>query len=116
MDDVLPIDDTRVLLTLLGCAFVLVLAWVMGGIAGLAEARSTEPAREPPPAPPAPQRFDAPERCARPIGRYLDRTIFDSIVIGGAEYGFDRVLPPGARWSLERGERCIAPGLVYVRR
>ena len=119
MDEVLLVNDARLLLTLLGCAFVLVLAWVMGGIASLEEAKSAEPARAPAPLlpdRPAPQTFDVPDRCAQAIGRYMGSPIFANVEIGGAVYGFDRVLPPHARWLPERGERCIAPGLVYLRR
>jgi len=65
---------------------------------------------------PAPPRFDTPERRDAPIGRYMDCTIFDTVSIGGLEYRFDRVLAPGALWRSDRGERCIAPGLVYVTR
>jgi hypothetical protein len=119
MDDLLLANDSRLLLTLLGCAFVLVLAWTMDGIAQGERAKHADPGAAPAPRlpdPPAPQRFDAPEGCAGPIGRYMGATIFETISIGGREYRFDRVLAPGARWLAERGERCIAPGLVYVGR
>jgi hypothetical protein len=120
MEDLLQSNDPRLLLTLIGCAFVILLAWVMDGIASTKSAERAELApRVVPDAPrerPAPPVFDTPDRRERPIGRYMDSTIFETVSIGGAEYRYDRVLAPGARWLRERGERCIAPGLVYVSR
>jgi hypothetical protein len=119
MEDLLQSNDPRLLLTLIGCAFVILLAWIMDGIASTQGADSA-PARPDtvPQAPPeaAPPVFDTPERCDRPIGRYMDSPIFDTISIGGVEYRFDRVLAPGAPWQSGRGERCIAPGLIYLTR
>ncbi len=120
MDETYFASDPRLLLLLLGFGFVLALAWVMGGIASAESAERAEAADEAP-APqardrPAPPGFDTPERCDGPIGRYMDATIFDTVSIGGVEYRFDHVLPPGSGWLSERGERCIAPGLVYVSR
>jgi hypothetical protein len=120
MEDLLQSNDPRLLLTLIVCAFVILLAWIMDGIASTQSAERTEPARGAvpgvPPGRPVPPVFDTPERRERPIGRYMDSTIFETVSIGGAEYRYDRVLAPGARWLSERGERCIAPGLVYVSR
>jgi hypothetical protein len=119
MDETLAVNDPQVLLALLGCAFVLVLAWIMNGIARLeapAPENGDRAAGFAAADPALPQVFDAPERCTQPIGRYMDAPIFESVFIGGAEYRYDRVLPPRATWAPARGERCIAPGIVYVRR
>jgi hypothetical protein len=117
MDEVWLANDARLLLMLLGFGFVLILAWVMDGIASLERAENAEPGLAPAPDfadRPAPQRFDAADRCTQPIGRYMDSTIYETVSIGGLEYHYDHVLAPGARWFPEQGERCIAPGLVYV--
>jgi hypothetical protein len=120
MEELLQSNDPRLLLMLIGCALVILFAWIMDGIASTQSAESAEAphgrAAPAPPTLPVPPRFDTPERCERPIGRYLDATIFDSVCVGGVEYRFDRVLAPGAGWVSERGECCVAPGLVYVTR
>jgi hypothetical protein len=120
MEDLLQSGDPRLLLMLIGCAFVILLAWIMDGIASTQSAERPEPAgpRVPPAVQvrPAPPVFDTPERRGPPIGRYMDSTIFETVCIDGLEYRYDRVLAPGARWLRQRGERCIAPGLVYVSR
>jgi hypothetical protein len=120
MEDLLQSNDPRLLLLLIGSAFVILLAWIIDGIARTPSAESAGPgpgtARDVPRERPAPPPFDTPERCDRPIGRYMDSTIFDTVSIGGVEYRFDHVLAPGGRWRCERGERCIAPGLVYLTR
>jgi hypothetical protein len=120
MEELLQSNDPRLLLMLIGCAFVILLAWIMDGIASTQSAENGEPqeppARAAPPEHAAPPRYDTPDRCEAPIGRYMDSTIFDTVSIGGIEYRFDHVLAPGARWLSEHGERCIAPGLVYVTR
>jgi hypothetical protein len=120
MDETYFATDPRLLLLLLGLGFVLALAWVMGGVASAeraegAEAAGGAPARQAHERPAAPS-FDTPDRCDGPIGRYMDAIIFDTASFAGVEYRFDHVLPPGAGWVSERGERCIAPGLVYVSR
>jgi len=120
MDEASLSTDPRVVLLLLVPAVAFLLAWSMAGIAGKQGAQGA--AAPQPPGPrerrvlPAPPRFDTPERRDAPIGRYMDCTIFDTVSIGGLEYRFDRVLAPGALWRSDRGERCIAPGLVYVTR
>jgi hypothetical protein len=117
MDEIWVASDARLLLTLLGCGFVLILVWVMDGIASLERAQNAEPEVAATPGfadRPAPQRFDAADRCMEPIGRYMDSTIYETVSIGGLEYHYDHVLAPGGRWLPEQGERCIAPGLVYV--
>ncbi len=120
MDESYFATDPRLMLLLLGLGFVLALAWVMQGIANAESAGNGETAgAADAPGPrerPAPPAFDTPERRDGPIGRYMGATIFDTISIAGVEYRFDHVLPPGAGWRAGRGERCIAPGLVYVSR
>lgn len=116
-DPALMTTNPQMLLLLLGCVFALVVGWVLIGISETPVAESEGKPREPAPLPDLvtePQ-FDVPERCAEPIGRYMDSTIFESVCIEGAEYRFDRVLPPRAYWSRTDRERCVAPGLVYVR-
>ena len=117
MEDLL--QNPPVLLMLIGCTLVILLTWTLDGIGRPGNAEAAEAPRRPAPAVvrrlPAPA-FDTPERCECPIGRYMDSTIFETVAIGGVEYRFDHVLGPGARWQSELGERCIAPGLVYLTR
>ena len=120
MEEAYFATDPRLMLLLLGLGFVLALAWVMQGMANAESADNAEAsgaaAATAPRERPAPPVFDTPERRDAPIGRYMDAIIFDTVSIAGVEYRFDHVLPPGAGWRSERGERCIAPGLVYVSR
>jgi hypothetical protein len=60
-------------------------------------------------------RYVAPEKLTELIGSYGDTPIFRYAVIEGKEYQFDHVQPADLRGELQANERCIAPGLVYVR-
>lgn len=55
-----------------------------------------------------------PENANEPIGSYRDEPIYRYVTIDGRTYQFDRVFPPGAMGGLSEGERCVAPGLVYL--
>lgn len=59
-------------------------------------------------------RFSCPQNLAEPIGSYLGERIYRYAVIEGRTYQFDRVCPPGCDNALNDGERCVAPGLVYL--
>jgi hypothetical protein len=116
-DPALMTTNPQMLLLLLGCVFALVVGWVLIAVSEtpLAESEEKAGARAPLPDPVTELQFDVPERCAQPIGRYMDATIFESAFIEGVEYRFDRVLPPRVTWLRTERERCVAPGLVYVR-
>jgi len=58
--------------------------------------------------------FDRAENVSEPIGRYRDSLIYRFAVIEGKRYQFMHILPWGSS-MLHHGERCLAPGLVYVR-
>jgi hypothetical protein len=60
-------------------------------------------------------RFVRPEKMVEPIGRYKDEPIYRYAYIDGRRYQFDRVAPSGANEVLDEEERCMEPGLVYVR-
>jgi hypothetical protein len=57
--------------------------------------------------------FDRAEKVSEPIGRYCDAPIYRYAVIGGKNYQFVHILPSGLLSTLDAGERCLAPGLVY---
>jgi hypothetical protein len=60
--------------------------------------------------------FAIPEETADMIGIYLDAPIYDYVTIEGERYVFDHVHPVNQIGvSLKENERCLAPGLVYVR-
>ena len=118
MDDTVLVGDPQVLLALLWCGFIVLLAAIFSGMSNIELAEETDnwasaPARSPDPS--DEPSFDAPQACTEAIGRYMDAPIFASIFIDNAEYVFDHVLPPRAAWSPAAGERCVAPGIVYVR-
>lgn len=60
-------------------------------------------------------RLVRPEKVVEPIGRYKDEPIYRYAYIDGRRYQFDRVSPAIATEVLNEEERCIDPGLVYVR-
>jgi hypothetical protein len=60
-------------------------------------------------------RFVRPEKVTEPIGRYQDEPIYRYAYIEGRRYQFDRVAPAAAKEILNEEERCMEPGLVYVR-
>ncbi len=55
------------------------------------------------------------ERLIERIGTYCDQPIYAYAEIGGRTYRFDRVCPEGTIPMLRDNERCLPPGLVYVR-
>lgn len=57
--------------------------------------------------------YDKADKLLEPIGHYCDAPIFQYAVIGERCYRFDRVSPDGPS-SAREGERCLAPGLIYV--
>lgn len=60
-------------------------------------------------------RYVRPEKVAEPIGSYKDEPIYRYAYIDGRRYQFDRVSPAVANEILNEEERCMEPGLVYVR-
>jgi hypothetical protein len=56
-----------------------------------------------------------PDKLAEPIGSYKDEPIYRYAYFNGTRYQFDRVSPTIATEVLNEEERCINPGLVYVR-
>lgn len=64
----------------------------------------------------APQKsVSKPEHLAEPIGVYGSTTIYRYAVIDGERYQFDYAWPIDDLNSLRPDQRCIHPGLVYVR-
>lgn len=59
--------------------------------------------------------FDRAEKVSEPIGRYRDAAIYRYAVIGGKNYQFAHILPYESLLTLHADERCLSPGLVYVR-
>lgn len=57
--------------------------------------------------------YARPEKLTEPIGRYQDEPIYRYACIEGRQYQFDRAAVPNEVFNEE--ERCMAPGLVYVR-
>ncbi len=57
--------------------------------------------------------FVRPEHVTEPIGSYRDAQIYRYAVIQGRTYQFDRVCVVESDITLDSGERCIAPGLIY---
>lgn len=53
------------------------------------------------------------ENGTEAIGMYGGTPIYRYVDIEGKPYAFDRLLMSGDLVIMERGERCIAPGLVY---
>ncbi|MEN3365612.1 MAG: hypothetical protein V7606_2886 [Burkholderiales bacterium] len=60
-------------------------------------------------------RYVHPEKLTEPIGSYKDAPIYRYATIDGRRYQFDRVTPAIASEVLNEEERCMEPGLVYVR-
>jgi hypothetical protein len=56
-----------------------------------------------------------PDICRVEIGSYLGAPIYRDISIDGVVYCFDHIQHEAAA-PLAPDERCVAPGLVYVRR
>ena len=51
---------------------------------------------------------------AEPVGRYMGRDIWRSVLFKGMEYRFDRIVPARERERTGPGELYLEPGLVYV--
>jgi hypothetical protein len=58
--------------------------------------------------------YDCPEKVLDVIGSYKDRPIFRYAVIQGLYYRFDHIYTPGIPVRVDKGARCLAPGLVYI--
>jgi len=57
--------------------------------------------------------FARAENGSEAIGMYGGAPIYRYVEIEGKPYVFDRLLLDGDLVIMERGERCVAPGLVY---
>lgn len=57
--------------------------------------------------------FSHPENGRDALGLYGGTPIYRFVDIEGKPYIFDRLLLSGDLVIMERGERCVAPGLVY---
>lgn len=60
-----------------------------------------------------PSFFVQPENGRDAFGIYGGTPIYRFVDIEGRPYIFDRLLVSGDLVIMERGERCVAPGLVY---
>lgn len=60
-------------------------------------------------------RYDRPDRVSEAIGSYQGAQIYHYATIGGENYEYDHIFPLGSDIMLEQGQRCLEPGLVYVR-
>ena len=58
--------------------------------------------------------FDHAEQLMDAIGTYMENPIYRYAIINGIRCRFAHVMPSGGI-PLESGQRCLAPGLVYVR-
>ena len=56
-----------------------------------------------------------PQSFSEPIGIYRDIPIHRYVVINGWTYQFDHVHIEDIDEQLRENERCIAPGLIYVK-
>lgn len=57
--------------------------------------------------------FAEPESGIDSLGFYEGVPIYRYVMIEGTPYQFDRLLLANDLVIMERGERCVAPGLVY---
>lgn len=69
------------------------------------------------PLPPLPGNvhFDRPECVSEAIGSYQGEQIYHYATFCGEKYQYDHIVPAESKMSLEEGQRCLRPGLVYVR-
>ncbi len=58
--------------------------------------------------------FSQPENEREIFGQYEGTPLYRYVDIEGTPYIFDRILLSNDLVIMERGERCIAPGLVYL--
>jgi len=59
--------------------------------------------------------FTTPDEVADVIGSYRDAAIYRYVRVGSERYTFDHIQLVGEEELLLENERCVAPGLVYVR-
>lgn len=59
--------------------------------------------------------YDRPERVSEAIGSYQGTQIYHYATFAGEKYEYDHVVPAESAMALEEGQRCLEPGLVYVR-
>ena len=60
-------------------------------------------------------RYDRPERVSEAIGTYQGAQIYRYATFAGENYIYDHVLPASAAITLTGDQRCVEPGLVYIR-
>ena len=49
-----------------------------------------------------------------PVGRYMGRTVWGTVIFKGMVYRFDHVIRPTQREAIGPGQLYLEPGLVYV--
>lgn len=59
-------------------------------------------------------RYDRPEKVIEAIGSYKDAKIYRFAIIDGHNYQFDHIYPVESSMEIQKDERCLEPGLVYV--
>lgn len=69
------------------------------------------------PLPPSPRNlhFDHPERVSEAIGSYQGEQIYHYATFCGEQFQYDHIVPAESDITLEEGQRCLEPGLIYVR-
>jgi hypothetical protein len=58
-------------------------------------------------------RYSRPQTRMEPIGSYRGEQIYRYVVIEGRRYQFDHVCTAGGIETINDGECCIEPGLMY---
>lgn len=59
-------------------------------------------------------RYCRPQTVAEPIGSYRGEQIYRYVVIEDRRYQFDRICAVEGAETINDGERCVEPGLVYL--
>lgn len=59
-------------------------------------------------------RFVDPDHVSEPMGNYKGVQIYRYAVIGGVKFQFEHIFPSEGVVKIEKGARCLAPGLVYL--
>ncbi|HCN90868.1 MAG TPA: hypothetical protein DIT28_17100 [Oxalobacteraceae bacterium] len=59
--------------------------------------------------------YDLPERVSEVIGSYQGAQIYRYATFAGERYLYDHIVPAAGAIVLEDGQRCMEPGLIYVR-
>ena len=62
-----------------------------------------------------PMHYDRPERVSEAIGSYQGAQIYHYATFAGEKYEYDHIVATSGAVALVDGQRCIEPGLVYVR-